>query len=95
MYNIATYRSLSDLQRLLQSGATVDSDAILSAVRRDCFAAERIPMIDPLLSKGVDVIFLEKWFQIPSSSALRASMVFRHAPLFEAVRLKDVEMVEF
>jgi len=94
MTYIAKKGTLASLELLLDSGAEVDNNALLAAVRREIGSPERVPMVQLLLSRGADVNFLEPGFRKPSSSALKASIIYRYTPLFEAVRKQDVEMVE-
>lgn len=95
MYLVAGYGSLSILQLLFEHGAKVDSNALFAVIRKKkAHDSERIPMADFLLSKGSDVNFLHEYERQPSSSALVHSRRFRHTPLWEAVKTKDVEMVE-
>jgi ankyrin repeat protein len=94
MYYVARRGSNSLMQQLLASGAGLDSISIFAAIRRDNADSENIPILRLLLSNGVDVNFLHLVERHPSSSALRANIVYRYTPLFEAVRVKGVEAVD-
>ena len=95
MYYIAGYAPLSILQLLVEYGAKVDSEALFAVIRdKERHDPERIPTMEFLISKGADVNFLHEYERRPTGSALVYSRRFRHTLLWEAVRARDVEMVE-
>jgi ankyrin repeat protein len=95
MYYIAGYAPLLILQLLVEYGAKVDSEALFAVTRvKKRHDAERIPTIEFLISKGADVNFLHEYDRRPTGSALVYGRRFRHTLLWEAVRGRDMEMVE-
>jgi hypothetical protein len=96
MFYVAGYGSLATLRLLFGHDAKVDSNALFAIIRkRKSKDPERIPMAQLLLSQGAGINILRKREIRPSSNALTYSRLFWHAPLREAVKPKEVEMVEF
>lgn len=95
MYFVAGYGSVSILQLLFDYGAKVDSNALFAIIRdRKRHDPEKLLMMELLLSKGADVNFLREYERRATSSALVFARMFRHTPLWEAVKAKDVKIVE-
>jgi ankyrin repeat protein len=95
MYFVAGYGSVSILQLLFDYGAKVDNNALFAIIReKKRHDPEKILIMELLLSKGADVNFLHEYERRLTSSALIFARRFRHTPLWEAVKAKDVKIVE-
>lgn len=96
MFYVAGYGSLATLRLLFDHGAKVDSNAFFAIIRKKkSNDPERIPMVQLLLSKGADINILPNSERRLSSNSLTHSRLFRHTPLWGAVKARDVEMGEF
>jgi ankyrin repeat protein len=93
VFYIAGYGPLATLRLLFDHGAKVESNALFAIMRkRKSDHSERILMV---LSKGADINILRKRERRLSSNALTHNRLFRHTPLWEAVKARDVETGEF
>jgi ankyrin repeat protein len=96
MFYVAGYGSLTTLRLLFDYGAKVESNALFAIIRKKKNDnPKQILMVQLLLSKGADINILRKRERRPSSNALTHSRMFRYTSVWEAVKAKDVEMVEF